>query len=68
MKTFQKKLGKELLWFICTVIGSFVFWCALALVVDQQIIVDECLYDREGKAFMITIGLVYLIRLNAWAN
>jgi len=68
MTTFQKKLTKELLWFIFTVIGSFMFWCALALIVDQKIIVDECLYDREGKAFMITTGLVYFIRLNAWVN
>lgn len=66
MKTFQKKLTKELLWVIFTVIGSFLFWCGLALILDQKIIVDECLYDREGNAFMITIGLVYFIRLNAW--
>jgi hypothetical protein len=68
MKTFQKKLRKELLWFIFTVIGSFMLWCAVALIVDQKIIVDECLYDREGKTFMITIGFVYLIRLSAWVN
>lgn len=68
MKTFQEKLTKELLWFIFTVAGSFMFWCALALIVDQKIIVDECLYDKEGKAFMITIGFVYFIRLNAWVN
>jgi hypothetical protein len=68
MKTFQKKLIKELLWFIFTVIGSFMLWCAVALIVDQKIIVDECLYDREGKAFMITIGFVYLTRLSAWVN
>ncbi len=68
MTPFQKKLTKELLWFIFTVIGSLMFWCALALIVDQKIIVDECSYDREGKAFMITIGLVYFIRLNAWVN
>jgi hypothetical protein len=65
MKRFQRKLRKELLWFICIVVGSFVFWCALALILDQKIIVDECLYAREGKAFMMTIGLVYFIRLTA---
>ena len=68
MTTFQKKTTKELLWFITTVIGSFLLWCALALIMNQKIIIDECLYDREGKGFMITIGIVYLIRLSAWMN
>lgn len=68
MKIFQKKLTKELLWFIFTVIGSLLFWSALALIVDQKIILDECLYDREGNAFMMTIGVVYFIRLNGWIN
>ena len=68
MKIFQKKLTKELLWFIFTVIGSFLFWSALALIMDQKIILDECLYDREGNAFMMTIGVVYFIRLNAWMH
>lgn len=67
MKIFQEKLAKELLWFIFTVTGSFLFWCALALIVEQNIIVDECLYDKERNAFMITIGFVYFIRLNAWS-
>jgi hypothetical protein len=68
MKIFQKKLTKELLWFILTVMGSFLFWSALALIMDQKIILDECLYDREGNAFMMTIGVVYFIRLNAWMH
>jgi hypothetical protein len=66
MKTFIKNtLHKELLWFLLTVIGSFLFWCGLALIVNQNIIVDECLYDRERNGFMITIGIVYFIRLSA---
>jgi len=68
MKIFQKKLTKELLWFILTVMGSFLFWSALALIMDQKIILDECLYDREANAFMMTIGVVYFIRLNAWMH
>ncbi len=68
MKTFQKKITKELLWFTISVIGSFLFWCALALIMDQKIILDECLYDREGQAFMMTIVFVYFIRLSAWVN
>ena len=68
MKTFQSKLRKELLWFIYIVIGSLVFWCALALIMDQKIIIDECLYDREGKGFIMTTGFIYLIRLSAWVN
>ena len=68
MKTFQKKTTKELLWFTISVIGSFLFWCALALIMDQKIILDECLYDREGQAFMMTIVFVYFIRLSAWVN
>jgi len=68
MKTFQRKLRKELLWFVCTVIGSFVLWCALSLIMDQKIIIDECLYDKEGKGFIMTIGFIYLIRLSTWVN
>ena len=68
MKIFQKKLTKELLWFIFIVIGSFLFWSALALIIDQKIILDECLYDKERNAFMMTIGVVYFIRLNAWMH
>ena len=64
MKISKKKLTKELLWFIFTITGSFLFWCALALVVDQNIIVDECLYDKERNGFMITIVFVYFIRLS----
>ncbi len=56
-----------MLWFIFTVIGSFLFWCALALIVDQNIIADEFVYDRERNGFLITIGFVYFIRLNAWS-
>lgn len=65
MKRFQNKLTKELLWFIFTVAVSFLFWSALALILDQKIILDECLYDREAHAFMMTIGVVYFIRLTA---
>ena len=65
MKTFQKdKLPKEFLWFVLTVIGSFLFWCVLALIVNQNIIADEYLYDRERNGFLITIGIVYFIRLS----
>jgi hypothetical protein len=66
METFQKnKLSKELLWFVLTVIGSLLFWCALALIVNQNIIADEYLYDRERNGFLITIGIVYFVRLSA---
>jgi ABC-type sugar transport system permease subunit len=68
MRIFQKKITKELLWFTISVIGSFLFWCALALIVDQKIVLDECLYDREGKAFMMTIVFIYFIRLSARVN
>lgn len=68
MRTFQKKITKELLWVTISVIGTFLFWCALALIMDQKIIIDECLYDREGKASMMTIVFIYFIRLSAWVN
>ena len=34
---------------------------------DQNIIADEFVYDRERNGFLITIGFVYFIRLNAWS-
>lgn len=61
-----QKLAKELLWFLLTVIGSFLFWCVLALIVEQNIIVEESLYEKELNAFMITIAFIYFLRLNAW--
>ena len=61
-----QKLAKELLWFLLTVIGSFLFWCVLALIVEQNIIVEESLYKKELNAFMITIAFIYFLRLNAW--
>ena len=65
MKTFEKnKLHKELLWVALTLIGSFLFWCVLALIVNQNIIADEYVYDRERNGFLITIGIVYFIRLS----
>ena len=65
MKRFQKKFTKELLWFIFTVTGSLLFWSVLAFILDQKIILDECLYDREATAFIMTIGVIYFIRLKA---
>lgn len=34
---------------------------------NQNIIADEFVYDRERNGFLITIGFVYFVRLNAWS-
>jgi len=62
--TWQKKLAIELLWFATIVTGSFVLWYVLSHIIDQNIIVKQFLYGREKKAFLITIGVVYFLRVN----
>ncbi len=64
--TWQKKLVKELLLLTLIGLGSFLFCCVLALVTEHKITVYEYLYAREKTVFMITIGLIYFIRLSAW--
>ena len=59
------KIGKEALFLIVAIIVSFLFWFILATITEQNIIASEYLYMRERNAFIITIGFIYFIRLNA---
>ena len=59
-----KIFAKESLLFLFIVMGSLLFWFILAHIVEQNIILDECLYDRERYAFFITVGFIYFLRLN----
>jgi len=62
----QIKLGKEALFFVLAVMVSFLFWFVLATITEQNIIVSDYLYMKEKNAFIITVGVIYFIRLNAW--
>jgi hypothetical protein len=62
----QIKLGKEALFFVLAVMVSFLFWFVLATITEQNIIASDYLYMKEKNAFIITIGVIYFIRLNAW--
>jgi len=62
----QIKLGKEALFFVLAVMVSFLFWFVLATITEQNIIASDYLYMKERNAFIITIGVIYFIRLNAW--
>ena len=66
MKPYRsKKLSKELFWFALMGLGSFLIWCALALIANQDIIADDCLYDKERIGFLVTIGFFYILRLSS---
>lgn len=62
----QIKFGKEALFFVLAVMVSFLFWFVLATITEQNIIASDYLYMKERNAFIITIGVIYFIRLNAW--
>lgn len=62
----QIKLGKEALFFVLAVMVSFLFWFVLATITEQNIIASDYLYMKERNAFIITIGVIYFIRFNAW--
>ena len=63
---WQKYLGRESIYFVLMVVTSFLFWVALAVILEQKTIAPEYLYSRERNGFMLTIGIFYFIRLNAW--
>ena len=63
--SWKKRLAKELYWFAVVFSGSFLFWYVLSHIVDQHIIVSSFQYEIERYAFMITIGIIYFLRLNA---
>ena len=58
-------VSKELWWLVLIVCSSLLIWCALALVVDQNLIVKECVYDKELIGFSASIGFFYLLRFTA---
>ena len=62
-----KTLVRESFLFLSIVMGSLLFWFVLSQIVEQNIILDECQYDREQCAFFITVGFIYFLRLNRWA-
>ena len=56
MKLYRsEKLSKELFWFVLMGLVSFLIWCTLALIANQDVIVDDCLYDKERIGFFVTI-------------
>ena len=63
---WQKNLGRESIYFALTVLTSLLFWIAIATIIEQNIIAPEYLYARERNGFMLTVGVFYFIRLNAW--
>ena len=63
---WQKNLGRESIYFALTILTSLLFWIAIASIIEQNIIASEYLYARERNGFMLTVGVFYFIRLNAW--
>lgn len=62
---WQKKVGRELKYFLLIVLISFLFWLSLAVIIEQSIIAPEYLYSKERNGFILTILFFYFIRLNA---
>ena len=63
---FKKRLFKEVLFFVAASALSFLLWFALALITEQKITAPESLYVKELLAFIISIGVFYIIRLSVW--
>lgn len=60
----QKKLVREIFFFLGICGLSLLFWVVIALITDQKVIAPEYLYVREKNAFLGTVALVYFLRLN----
>ncbi len=66
--SWEKKAVREILLFACTVMISFAFWCLVAVIAEQHVITREYLYQKEGVGFLITMVLIYYLRINAWCH
>ena len=66
MKSFRSEiLRKELFWFSLFGVGSFLIWCTLALIANQDVIADDCLYDKERIGFLVSVAFFYLMRISS---
>ena len=66
--SWKKKAIREILLFACTGLVSFAFWCLVAVITEQHVITREYLYHKEGVGFLITMALIYFLRINAWSH
>ena len=66
MKPFRsEKLNKEIFWLTLLGLGSLLIWCTLALVANQDVIADDCLYDKERIGFFVSIAFFYILRISS---
>ena len=66
--TWQKKLTREVLFFLVICVVGLLFWIGIAWITDQHVIASEYLYARERNGFLVTILLGYFLRLNVLEN
>jgi hypothetical protein len=66
--TWQKTLGRESKYFGLAVLISSLFWMALAVIIEQNIIAQEYLYSRERNGLILTVAFLCIIRLSTWMS
>ena len=66
--TWQKTFGRESKYFGLAVLISSLFWIALAVIIEQNIIAQEYLYTRERNGFVLTVAFLCIIRLSTWMS
>jgi hypothetical protein len=66
--TWQETLGRESKYFGVAVLISSLFWIALATIIEHNIIAQEYLYSRERNGFVLTIAILFIIRLSTWMS
>jgi hypothetical protein len=60
---WKRRVAKEWLWFICTIIGGIIFWSILIF----GLVKPKDAGDTFGIFFFVTIVGVYLIRSIFWS-
>ena len=66
--TWQKTLSRESKYFGLAVLISSLFWIALAVIIEQNIIAQEYLYSRERNGLILTVAFLCIIRLSTWMS
>jgi hypothetical protein len=66
--TWQKTLGRESKYLGLAVLISSLFWIALAVIIEQNIIAQEYLYSRERNGLILTVAFLCIIRLSTWMS
>ena len=67
----RRRIAKEWLWFICTIVGDFLAWSIFFYIIEPTSIAEgwEEVFE-DPVAFLIVISpvaFIYAVRLTVWA-